>query len=234
MKRFWEIDFLRGIAILMMIAFHFAWDLNYFGYTNLILYAGFLGLFQKATAGLFIFLVGVSMVLSYKNRKQDYAKHFLRRGTKVFGMGLLITTFTLIAFPQNFIFFGVLHLIGVSIMLAIPFVKREKLALALGTIILLTAIFFNYASIGISELTWVGLAEPNATFDFFPVLPWFGVVLIGLFIGNTFLLNRKESFVKKPTKIVNPIIFLGKNALLVYFIHQPILFALFFIITSII
>ena len=56
-ERLWEIDFFRGIAISMMVWFHFLWDLNYFEIINVSLYSGFWGLFQKATAGLFLFFL---------------------------------------------------------------------------------------------------------------------------------------------------------------------------------
>ena len=54
--RFWEIDFARGLAVIGMIIFHALWQLNYFGYTTLSLYSGWLGLFQKIIAITFYFL----------------------------------------------------------------------------------------------------------------------------------------------------------------------------------
>ena len=65
--RFWEVDTLRGVAIVMMVIFHFMWDLwAYRIMPDLVLYAGFWKYFQRTTASLFIVLVGVSMTLSYR------------------------------------------------------------------------------------------------------------------------------------------------------------------------
>ncbi|MFA6268535.1 MAG: heparan-alpha-glucosaminide N-acetyltransferase, partial [archaeon] len=120
MQRFWEIDFLRGIAIVMMVVFHFLWDLNYFGYIQVDLYKGFFGLFQIATAGLFLLLVGVMLAVGAERHNKNYSLHFVKRGIKIFCAGLLVTIVTFIFFPQNFVYFGILHLIGVSIIISIP------------------------------------------------------------------------------------------------------------------
>ena len=122
--RYFELDALRAIAIIMMVVFHLLWDLNYFGFTNAEMYFGFWGIWQKITAGLFLLLVGIVLNISWNRRKN--ALHFLKRGIVIFCGGLLITAFTLIAFPEQFIYFGVLHLIGVSIILAMPECRHQR------------------------------------------------------------------------------------------------------------
>jgi len=69
-KRFWEIDFLRGLAIIMMILFHLLYDLNYFGEYNLNLHSGFWWYFARMTATIFILLVGISLTLSFSRAKK--------------------------------------------------------------------------------------------------------------------------------------------------------------------
>ncbi len=64
-NRFWEIDFLRGIAIIMMVSYHFTFDLNFFGIDSINIYSGFLWIFPRIVASMFIFLVGLSLYLSY-------------------------------------------------------------------------------------------------------------------------------------------------------------------------
>ena len=117
-SRFWELDVLRGIAVVMMIVFHFLWDLNYFGIIQQPLYVGFWGIFQKITAISFLLLVGICLTISYNNavaEKIDYKMKFLKRGARIFGLGLLITLMTFIFVPQGTIIFGVLHLIGICL-----------------------------------------------------------------------------------------------------------------------
>ena len=56
-ERFWEVDSLRGLAIVMMVTFHFIFDLYYFGIYSLNVNSGFLWWFARITAAIFIFLV---------------------------------------------------------------------------------------------------------------------------------------------------------------------------------
>lgn len=234
MNRFPEIDFFRGIAILMMMVFHFLWDLKYFSLIDIQLYEGFWGLFQKATAGLFLFLVGVSLTLSYNKDKGTYVKTFLLRGTMIFGFGLLVTIATWIFFPQSFIYFGILHLIGVAILLSIPLIRKTRLNLVLAIILLSLGIFVNTFSAQIPFLVWLGLDYPTATLDFFPVIPWFSAVLFGLAAGNYLYRNgeRHFSFEWKESAFKNFVVFLGKHALTIYLVHQAILFPIVYVLSQ--
>lgn len=74
--RYIELDILRGLAIVMMIIYHFLFDLEYLGKLPAIsLYTGFWKGFQISTAGLFLFLVGVSLTLSYNKRLKKFLKN---------------------------------------------------------------------------------------------------------------------------------------------------------------
>jgi len=231
--RFWEIDFSRGIAIILMVIFHFLWDLNYFEFTNLELYSGVIGIFQKIIPLLFLLVVGISLTLNYNRNKQKYEIKFIKQGGLIFGAGLLITIFTLLAFPKQPILFGILHLIGASIILSIFFIKKKYFALITGALIISSTFIFKISTITFPELFWLGF-KPIPTLDIYPIFPWFGVVLIGIFLGHQFYENGKAKiiFQKPKLKIINFIELLGKNALLIYFLHQPILFAIFFLITN--
>lgn len=103
-KRFWEIDFLRGIAVIMMIISNFVFDLTFFGFSY-----------------------PLSLTLSYYRAKKLKLKKlfmkYFKRGMKIFSLGLLITLTTYLYLKEGFIIFGVLHFIGVSIILAYPFLK---------------------------------------------------------------------------------------------------------------
>ncbi len=226
--RFFEIDFLRGIAVLMMVVFHFFWDTNFFGLTNYSLYTGFFGIFQKLTAGAFLLLAGVSLSISYGRNKVGFEKKFLFRALKIFGFGAVLTLFSLAFFPSEPIFFGVLHLIGFSIFLSVFFVKKKYLNLILGLLIIFLPAIFNLQSIQLNYLFWVGLGKSVPALDFFPIVPWFGAVLLGLFFGNAFYRGTKPKIVlqKPDSKTLDLVCFLGRNSLLIYFAHQPVLFSL--------
>lgn len=231
-KRFWEIDFLRGIAIIMMIIFHFFFDLNYFNVYKINLYSGFWWIFARTIAAIFILLVGISLTISYskmrkqKKRSDSFKKYFVR-GLKIFCLGLFISFVTWIFLRKGFIIFGILHFIGVSIILAYPFLKFRFGNLLLGIVFLLLGIYVRNLNFDSYWLTWVGLA-PNYfyTVDYFPVLPWFGLILIGLFFGNLLYPNgmRRFKIINVPKfSFVKLLCFLGRNSLIIYFIHQPIL-----------
>ncbi|AJF60602.1 MAG: hypothetical protein QT03_C0001G1119 [archaeon GW2011_AR10] len=230
-ERLWEIDFFRGIAISMMVWFHFLWDLNYFEIINVSLYSGFWGLFQKATAGLFLFLIGVSLTLSYNRKKHGFSMRFLLRGARIFAWGLAITLFSVLFIPSDIIFFGILHLIGVSIILSIPFISGKRLPLLLGLFVVLLPLFFDYQSISLDFLVWAGFSSSPPSLDFAPVFPWFGAVLLGISAGNFLYSGGTPKFkLKNPgNKVVSFAGFLGKHSLFIYFIHQMVLFPLVFL-----
>ena len=228
--RFWEIDFARGLAVIGMIIFHALWQLNYFGYTTLSLYSGWLGLFQKFVAITFLLLVGISLTLSV-NRRDDHNLWFVKRGLFIFGLGILITAFTFLFFKEGLIFFGVLHLIGASIILAIPFAKHIYANILTGLAVIAAGIYLQTLTFDFPYFLWLGFFYPVTTFDYYPLLPWFGVILIGIAFGNVLYKNGERIIELKDCD--NIISKLGKYSLLIYFIHQPILFGLLMLLSYI-
>ncbi len=237
--RFWELDFLRGIAVVMMIIFHFLWDLNYFGILQQPLYIGFWGIFQKITAISMLLLVGICLTISYNNavaEKIDHKMKFLKRGAKIFGLGLLITLMTFIFVPQGTIFFGVLHLIGASIILSVLFVKLRYLNALLGIVFIAIGAYLQALVFNFPWLVWLGfLFRGFYTFDYYPLLPWFGVILLGIFLGNILFKNAKRAInigTKTKPLFTNKLEWLGRHSLVIYFIHQPVLIALLLLFTT--
>lgn len=240
-KRFWEVDSLRGLAVISMIVYHFLFDLTFFGVYNLDIYAWGPWLFARLTASTFIFLMGLSLTLSSSREElsgnylhRDLFKKYFMRGIKIFSLGLLITLTTWIFIPQEFIIFGILHFIGISIVLAYPFIKRRYINLILGIVIILTGIYLETLNFGFSWLMWLGFVPSTLqTVDYFPILPWFGVVLLGIFFGRLLYKNYQRQF-KLPDLSSNLLVrifsFLGRNSLIIYLIHQPILIVILYIL----
>lgn len=226
MERFWEIDFTRGTALVMMLISNFVTDLQFFaGYTN---FSEFWWWFARIIAFIFIFLVGLSLSISYARAKQEGKNKFskyLKRGLFIFGLGLLITAVTFLFLGKDYVRFGVLHLIGLSIILAYPFLRWKRgIAFVSGLKLVATGVVLELFTINSGALIWLGLTTSNfASVDYFPLLPWFGVVLIGLYFGKVWYENGKRTFMlKHEVKKSNPICFLGRNTLWIYLIHQPI------------
>lgn len=237
-KRFWEIDFLRGIAIIMMIAFHSVFNLYYFDVANVDIDSTHWWFLARSTATIFIFLVGVSLTLSYsktkrfKNKRGIWIKYLLRGG-KIFFWGMLITVITFIFLRDAYVRFGILHFIGLSIILAVPFIKHKTINLVIGSLIVITGFYIESFTVNTSLLMWIGL-QPGSfyTVDYFPILPWFGLILFGIFAGNLLYPEHERRFDVPELGDIAPIkffSFLGRNSLLIYLLHQPVIIILMII-----
>jgi uncharacterized membrane protein len=237
--RFWEIDFLRGIAIVLMIAFHFIYDLNHIRIIYYRLWEGLFDYASKTVASVFFVLVGVSLTIRYNrtNKNESLEKNryqFLIRGGKLIGLGMIITIISWLVIPERFVIFGVLHCIGISIILAIPFIDKSKISLIIGSIIIIVGIYLKFITVNVNWFIPLGFVPPRFfSIDFFPLFPWFGIVLVGISLGHCLYPKGKRRFqisINDQMKAIKNICFLGRNSLYIYFLHQPILFAIIFFI----
>jgi len=230
--RFWEVDAGRGIAIIMMIIYHSAYDLDTLGGYDIKATSGNWALFADLTAGFFLFLVGVSLAISRARTTLTGWKLFLKylaRGLRILAYGMVLTL-VFLALGLGVIAFGILHLIGVSIILAYPFLRLRFTNLVLGTLIF-AAGQYVLAQDFYSQTFWLlpfgvvpeGMIMP----DYRPLLPWFGVVLIGLFFGNVVYGDGRRPTIPedKAPLLARPLLPLGRNSLFIYLIHQPIIIA---------
>ena len=231
--RLWEIDALRGIAITMMVIYHLLWDLSSMGGFDIAMRSGFWGIWQNITASLFTGLVGLSMTLSYAAARQHqpsgslFRKFFLR-GLTVFSWGVVISIVTYLALgPAFYVRFGILQLIGTSIVIAYPLLRFRWLNLLLGIVVIALAPVINAQGLDIPWLQWLA-PTPGAGVDYAPLIPWFGRVLIGIFLGNMFYPGGQRGFTLPDfanNLLVRFLRIMGENSLLIYLIHQPIMIA---------
>jgi len=232
------VDLLRGAAVIMMISFHFAFDLSYLGLRHLDLCSGAWYLFARATASLFLLLVGTSLVLSAsraEGENRDIFPHLLRRGLWIFslGMGLTLATYALIR--EGFIVFGVLHLIGTSVIISYPFLKRPRLSGLLGFSIIWANWTLQGMEVDYPWLLWLGLAPAGFfSLDYFPLVPWWGMVLVGISLGGFFYPGYRRRVPLPDLSFcppIKPFIALGRSSLLIYLVHQPILIVLLLLLS---
>jgi uncharacterized membrane protein len=239
--RYWEIDTWRGIAVCTMIVYHFTWDLWYFRLLppGFDFFGGFWKYLQRFTATSFLLLVGISLTVSYryaiqgKDNSTGLFPKFLKRGLKIFGLGLIITVVTFFA-GVGTIHFGILHLIGLSIILAYPFLRFRWLNFLLW-IIFFVAGYFVYVDpifVATNLFLWTGLHTMDYyASDYFPLVPWFGVVLLGIFLGNTLYSDAGRRFYLPDWGNLLPfrsLQFLGRHSLFIYMVHQVVLYVLAF------
>jgi uncharacterized membrane protein len=219
----------------MMVVYHLMYDLDYFGGYDIESTSGFWARFADATAGAFLFLVGVSLAISYSRASAGGSDRslfgkYLMRGIRVFAYGMALTVVFLV-FGMGVVAFGILHLIGVSIILAYPLLRYRYANLFLGLSIIAVGVYMRIEGFS-SESPWLlpfGVVPENLVMpDYRPLLPWFGVVLLGLFAGNIIYSDGKRPalFAGKAPAAARPLLPPGRNSLFIYLIHQPILILL--------
>ncbi len=221
-RRFWEIDTIRTIAIAMMITFHTLYLLNYFDIQQITVHYGFWQWFARVTAGTFIFVAGMSLTISHSRAKE--ISGFMRRGLKIFAWGMGITLITLLISRTEYVRFGILHFFGLTFILAPFFLRFRLVNLILGIALLLTGIYIWGTSFDFPWLLWLG-ARPHyfRTMDYFPLLPWFGLFLIGMFTGNILYPQGRRRFIIPdlggPT--MSALTFPGRHPLVIYLLQWP-------------
>jgi len=233
--RFIELDILRGFAIVGMVLLHLLWDLDYF---HLLPLDRTLYQIQPAIPALFFTLVGICLIVS-KNKKchqttqeeNQYYKHLVLRGLKIFSLGMIITTVTLLVMPGRPVIFGVLHCIGLSIVLSVPFLRFKSMNFVFAAVIVLAGFaagLFTLENPTILHLAF-GIHQANIwqhTIDYFPLLPWFGVCLFGIALGNVLYKDNKRQFPAPDLSRFAPMrvcSWLGRHSLAIYLMHQPVI-----------
>lgn len=214
----------------MMVVYHFTYDLDTFVGLDVDSTAGPWSVFADGTASLFVFLVGVSLALSRMRAEGRLGgpppfRKYLLRGAGILGFAMVLTVGSW-ALGIGVIAFGILHLIGVSVILAYPFLDGRLANLLLGVAVIGAGVYVGSLDLYSETLLLLPFGVIPLDFpmpDYRPLLPWFGVVLLGLWAGNTFYAAR-EARPGTPAP-ARPLAFLGRHSLLIYLVHQPVLVA---------
>jgi len=223
------VDAARGVAVMLMAFYHLVYDLARFGELRVEPGEGGWRVFADAIATLFLLLVGVSLCLSaFRSDPRSFLARQARRGLLIFAAGLLVTGATRLLIPDVYVRFGILHLIGVSVLLAAPYARLPLAALPLGVAFLAAGAVLRSIRLDHPWLLWLGLRpDPFLTTDYRPLAPWFGVVLIGIVFGHLLYGDRRGVASRLPGwerwPVWRPVRFLGRHALVVYLVHQPLL-----------
>lgn len=236
--RYWELDFLRGIAIVSMVVYHGLVDYSFLTGSPFRI-TGIINLFwQDGTVILFLLLFGIGTVLStsrHISQPKAGFKKTIRRSLILFGWGMVITVATFIFIRKEFVVFGIMHLMGVASLLQYPLRNYKYLNLGLGIVIIILGNYLSGCRFGFSWLVWLGLIPVGGfnSVDYFPILPWLGYILIGIFLGNAFYPKGVSKFCFKDysgVPIIKSLCFLGRHSLKIYLIHQPLLLAIIYLI----
>ena len=228
------VDAARGVALIAMTIYHFTWDLAHFGWVLSETVGSWpWRVFARSIAFTFLFFAGVGLVLAHGDGVRWRA--FWRRTAMVALAAAAVSVATWFFVPDGFVFFGILHAIALFSVLSLPFVFAPTwLAGALGVTVLAIGLTQTTTWTQPAALWWVGLvAQPPRSFDYVPLLPWWGATLLGVAFARIALRQgwwRAMATWRMP--VDGPLRFLGRHSLAYYLAHQPILFALLFAFTA--
>lgn len=239
-RRLWQIDALRGAAVVAMIAYHFAFDLYFFSIADVGIFTHpfWLGMRQVIPA-VFLTVSGVSLVLGYRPGRAGNAA-WLKRLARIALGALAVTLATWFAIRDYYVFFGILHCIALASLLLWPLLPlRGRLAILLPALLGLLALALPHLVASPlfdrPPLLWVGLGTyfPE-TNDYVPLLPWAGYIALGIALARAAARpGRLRSWLRRLADLPAPLIarpfrWLGRHALAVYLLHQPLLLGLLF------
>lgn len=221
------VDFARSVALLGVIVFHIAWDAEIFGLlppgTTL---SGGWAVFARLVAGSFLFLSGFSLVLAHGRRIRWPA--FLSRLARIAGAALLVSLASYVAFPDRWIYFGILHAIAAGSLVALPFLALPPVAALAGAMALVALYLGGLHPFASPLLSFTGLSQSvRPAVDLLPLVPWLAPVLLG--VG----LAKWRAVAPRPVPpVIAALCWPGRHSLAIYLLHQPILLGLFALATT--
>lgn len=235
------LDTIRGIAFILMFIFHIFIAFNLFIKDEYNLNTPVLKYIGLIARILFILLLGISLYLSYINSetKEKYKKKQLQRSIQLLTAGIYVTIITYLVIPDKYVVFGILHFMAIAILLLYNFVNNIPILLIIFILIEFINLYINNTSTYTfnndgSIITFIkgilGISFYKNTVDSFPILKWINTVIIGIFIGhfinyinilNNKNIKQKDKKIETQTNIINII---GKNTLLLYILHLPLLY----------
>jgi len=232
LKRIIGIDIFRGWAILLMVIFHFCYDLQHFNYIDFHIQTNlFFQWFRFLIVSMFLIAVGISLKLAHQ--QQINIKSLKKRAIQLGFASFMVSLGSYFIFPQTWIYFGVLHFVLLSSFIVLPLLNRPYLSLSIA---LSTFIAFHLNLIDMHwlfKLTVVPLHLPiDATEDVVRFVPWISFVLLGMSI-STLNWHKKlfdNTFFNKINKINIFFTFMGQHALVIYLSHQVFLFGFFLLL----
>ena len=224
-RRFDVLDAWRTLAIVLMVAYHFLYDLYIFGVISADqLFSVPLNVLERFICCSFILLSGASARFSRNN---------LRHGLVVLGAGLVVEIGAAVA--GQTIRFGVLMLLGSSMVLwhflGKGLQRFPGWSVAAGSGVLFFAARWWTGRTAVSvpwlyPLGFISLGFYSA--DYFPLLPWFFLFLTGTALGGWCLAHRENRLltVSLPGALTWP----GRHSLIIYVLHQPVLYGISYLI----
>ena len=220
------VDAARGLAIVQMVAYHFCYDLNYFGWIHIDMTRDPAWIaWRTAIVTQFLFVAGVALALR-DAVAPPATRLFTPRWWQIAGCAALVSAASAVLFGPRWIWFGVLHFIALAQVLVWPLRGRAIASALLGALLLALGLLVQLDAFAPNSLSWIGFSPSKPrTEDFVPVLPWIGVVLLGLAAGlqwppRGLALARLAG---SPAPVLAHLARVGRWPLTIYMLHQPLL-----------
>ena len=230
-SRYFELDGARGVALLLMIVYHTVFCLYFFG-TGLVPWFDPYEISGAPIAFLFVVIAGVSLVLSAgrETSPSKSAKKLFFRGLYILCFAAVVTLVTWLIYPAEVVIFGILHLIGCATILAIPVVVMKVhsyIPLVIGIICIALSPIVSMLRGPVFLIPFGITYNGFATLDYEPLIPWFGIFLLGVALGSIIYKGgvRRGALTKIGTmpRALAPLCFIGRHTLIIYLVHVPII-----------
>ncbi len=245
-RRYKFLDSVRGMVLISMILYHACWDLVYIFGKKWSWYGGTCAyIWQQSICWTFILLSGFCWSLGSRPAK---------RGLLVLLSGTVVSLATLLFMPENRVVFGVLTLIGSCMLLMIPLHKALRYIPAGAGVFTSGFLFFivrdinegylgfeNFHIIKLPDrlysgmvMTFLGFPHPDFySTDYFSLFPWIFLFLTGYFLYGAAAGACQEKFMEKYLMWeIKPLSFLGRHSLIIYMLHQPVIYGVFTLLRS--
>lgn len=245
-----SLDIIRGFALVNMIFYHFLYDLVYIFGQQVSWFSirkGFV--WQQMICATFIVISGISFNLSRKPQKNGFVLLFC---------AAILTTVTFFVIPNEWILFGILHFMAVAVFFTLllrPLLNRIPARIGLPVALLLYIFLRNMPAGYLSFFSWwqwrlpsglyqtpylffIGLPHQSfSSADYFPLFPWWFLYLAGFYGADYYF--KLSAFLKGKCSLTDKKIYkalnltfglMGRRSLIIYMLHQPILYGLLFLV----
>lgn len=219
-NRIWEIDFLRAVAIIFMVALHLGYDLEAYADIS-VPYWDVIFFYVSKGVVIFMFISAIS---------SGFSKEPVKRGLIVFAFGIGITVITYFLMPETYVRFGILHFLGLTMMM-FPFLKKldNRVLLTLAVLSAIIGLAFRQTTVNTGLFLPLGLRYNGFnSIDYYPIFPYIAATIMGVLAYKKYYYARKSifPFYWNP-KIIR---WISKNSLAIYLLHQPILMGVFYLL----
>ncbi len=233
LQRLPVVDLVRGLAIVQMIAYHFVYDLTYFGWLHIEMTQepGWIA-WRNAIVSQFLLISGVGLGLGDAAGRSG--TRFWRRWGQIAAAAALVSLASAWLFGPRLIWFGILHFVAVALLLGRALASLGPLNALVGVALLALGLTVHTEHFDPAWVSWIGLAAHKpATEDYVPLLPWFGVFAIGIGLAGLWqqrgfaLPPSWQRLDSAPSRALRA---LGRWPLTVYLLHQPIMMGALYLV----